>query len=228
MLLHNTEEHLAAILDSPNAPNLIARLQTKLEHKQQRRQQFYADVDEDMKAEFINGEVIIHSPVKKEHTDAAGSLYMLLSTFVQINSLGYVGYSKVMTAFTRNDYEPDVVYFGPEKSQHFQKGLWKYPPPDFVAEVLSDSTEARDRGVKFQDFEAHGVQEYWIIDPEDETVEQYLLQNGTYKLHLKAGAGPISSRAIAGFEVPIRALFDEEAQVATLRGILGGDASLLR
>ncbi len=221
MLLRDTEDHIAAILESPDAPNLIARLQTQLEQEQQRRQQFYADVDEDMKAEFINGEVIIHSPVKKEHTDAAGALYKLLSTFVQVRQLGYVGNEKVMTAFTRNDYEPDVVFFGLEKSQHFRKGLWKYPPPDFVAEVLSDSTEARDRGVKFQDFEAHGVQEYWIIDPDDETVEQYLLHNGTYKLHLKAGAGPITSRAVAGFEVPIRALFHEETQLAALRGMLG-------
>ncbi|MDX2282572.1 MAG: Uma2 family endonuclease [Bacteroidia bacterium] len=221
MLLQDPETHLAAILGSPDAPNLIARLQTQLEQEQQRRQQFYAEVDEDLKAEFINGEVIIQSPVKKEHTDAAGALYNLLSTFVHVHQLGYVGYEKVMTAFTRNDYEPDVVFFGLEKSQHFQKGLWKYPPPDFVAEVLSDSTEARDRGVKFQDFEAHGVQEYWIIDPEEETVEQYLLHDGAYKLHLKAGQGPISSRAVAGFEIPIRALFDEQAQVEALRRVLG-------
>ncbi|RMG72674.1 MAG: Uma2 family endonuclease [Bacteroidetes bacterium] len=221
MLLQDPETHLAAILDRPDAPNLVARLQTQLEQEQQRRQQFYAEVDEDMKAEFINGEVIIQSPVKKAHTDAAGALYKLLSTFVQVHQLGYVGYEKVMTAFTRNDYEPDVVFFGLEKSQHFQKGLWKYPPPDFVAEVLSDSTEARDRGVKFQDFEAHGVQEYWIIDPEDESVEQYLLYNGAYKLHLKAGQGPVSSRVVAGFEVPIRALFDEQVQVEALRRMLG-------
>ncbi len=224
MLLKNTEEHLAAILDSPHAPNLVARLQSQLEQERQRRQQFYADLDEDMKAEFINGEVIIHSPVKKEHTDAAGALYTLLKAYVQVHQLGYVGYEKVMTAFTRNDYEPDVLFFGTEKAQHFHKGLWKYPPPDFVAEVLSDSTEARDRGVKFQDFEAHGVQEYWIIDPDDETVEQYLLHNGTYKLHLKAGAGPIASRVISGFVLPIQALFDREAELAALRDMLGGRA----
>ncbi|GAB4406451.1 MAG: Uma2 family endonuclease [Bacteroidia bacterium] len=221
MLRQDPETHLAAILDRPDAPKLVARLQTQLEQEQQRRQQFYAEVDEDMKAEFINGEVIIQSPVKKAHTDAVGALYMLLKAYVHVHQLGYVGYEKVMTAFTRNDYEPDVVFFGLEKSQHFQKGLWKYPPPDFVAEVLSDSTEARDRGVKFQDFEAHGVQEYWIIDPEEETVEQYLLHTGSYKLHLKAGQGPIASRVVAGFEIPIRALFDEQAQVEALRGMLG-------
>lgn len=221
MLHENYDDPVSAILDSPGAPALLARLQSALEAERQRRLQFYQDIDDDMKAEFINGEVIVHSPVKKEHTDAVGRLYKILDTFVQIAALGYVGYEKVMSAFTRNDYEPDVVFFGVEKSANFQKGQWKYPVPDFVVEVLSDGTEQRDRGVKFEDFEAHGVREYWIVDPAEESVEQYLLQNGKFKLHLKAGNGTIESRVITGFSIDIRAIFDKEVNLETLRKIMG-------
>lgn len=214
------DEHIAAILDSPVAPALSAQLQSALEAERQRRLEFYRDIDDDIKAEFINGEVIIHSPVKKEHTDAVGFLFQLLNPFVRLAKLGYVGYEKVMSAFQRNDYEPDVVFFNREKSDHFQKGQWKYPVPDFVVEVVSDGTEHRDRGIKFQDYEMQGVQEYWIIDPTEETIEQYLLKEGKYRLHLKAGRGPIESQVIAGFVIDIRAVFEEGANLEALRKIM--------
>lgn len=221
MFQDNPEPHLAAILSNPTAPSLVARLQSTLDAERQRRQQFYEDIDDDLKAEFINGEMVVHSPVKKQHTDAVGFLYKIADTFVRLAKLGYVGYEKVMTALTRNDYEPDVVFFGNEKASTFKKGHWKYPAPDFVVEVLSEGTEQRDRGIKFEDYEAHGVQEYWIVDPVEEMVEQYFLQDGHFKLHLKAGQGPIESRVITGFCIDIRAIFDETANLAALQKILG-------
>lgn len=50
--------------------------------------------------------------------------------------------------------------------------------PWFIAEVLSDSTEKIDRDEKMNMYGKVGVQEYWIIDPEGEAIEQYANQNG--------------------------------------------------
>jgi Uma2 family endonuclease len=220
-MFHKDLDHtISTILDSPEAPAIVAQLQSTLEAERQRRQQFYLDIDDATKAEFINGEIVVHSPVKKEHSDASKFLFKILDTFVQVAQLGWAGYEKVMSAFTRNDYEPDLVFFGRKKSDTFKKGQWKYPVPDFVVEILSDSTEQRDRGVKFQDFESHGVPEYWIIDPIEETVEQYFLHEGRYKLLLKAGQGAIESRVITGFSIDIRAIFDEKANLETLKKIM--------
>jgi Uma2 family endonuclease len=218
MLLASEEHQIAAILESPSAPLLANRLITALEEEKKRWEKFYHD--DDMKVEFINGEIIVHSPVKKEHTDATGFLYHLLDIYVRIHALGYVGYAKVLTALTRNDYEPDVVFFGVEKAAHFRKGHWKYPAPDFVVEVLSDGTEHRDRGIKFNDYAAHGVAEYWIIDPQDETIEQYFLDGEMYKLHLKLSEGPIRSKVVEGFAIEVKAVFEEEVNLAELRRIL--------
>lgn len=221
MFHEKDSDPIATILESPAAPSMVARLISELDNERRRRQQFYQDIDDDMKIEFINGETVVHSPVKKEHTDVVGALYHLIDYFVRLARLGWVGYEKVMSAFTRNDYEPDVVFFGNEKSAAFQKGQWKYPPPDFVVEVLSEGTKDRDRGIKFRDYEAHGVQEYWIIDPEEESIEQYFLHEGSFKLHLKAGRGLIESRAVPGFSIEIRAVFDEKANLEALRQIIG-------
>ncbi len=96
----------------------------------------------------------------------------------------------------------------------------KFPPPDFVAEVLSPSTEKNDRFDKFMDYAAHGVGEYWIIDPAGKTIEKYVLESGVYELSLKVRAGMIHSDVVDGFKVPARAVFDEDENLAALRKIL--------
>lgn len=210
-----------AIMALPSAPALVARLQSALDEERQRRQQFYAEIDGSMKAEFINGEVIIHSPVKKDHSEISTLLVKLVDTYVRINQLGFVGHEKVLIALSRNDYEPDLVYFNANKSKDFQKSQWKFPVPDFVVEILSYSTEKRDKGIKFEDYAVHGISEYWIIDPDDESIEQYLLNGKEYKLNLKAHKGNIDSVAIKGFSIEIRALFDAEVNLAELKKIIG-------
>lgn len=104
-------ELLNKMMDLPTLPLLVERFKVALDNEKIKRKQFYADIDDDLKAEFINGEIFIHSPVKKEHTDTTGSIYRLFHTYVLINELGYVSFEKVLSAFTRNDYEPDVVFF---------------------------------------------------------------------------------------------------------------------
>ena len=144
----------------------------------------------------------------------------LLCTFVRQHRLGEVRDEKCLCVFPRNDYEPDVVFFGPEKAATFLPETMKFPVPDFVVEVLSDSTESRDRGVKFEDYEAHGVGEYWVVDSHAETVEQYAIENGTFRLLLKSGSGEIASRVVAGCRIPIRAIFDSDANQSTLKRFL--------
>jgi Uma2 family endonuclease len=56
----------------------------------------------------------------------------------------------------------------------------RFPAPDFIAEILSPSTEENDRNIKSTDYAAHGVSEYWIIDPAYRIVEQYLLEKNRF------------------------------------------------
>ena len=101
-----------------------------------------------LKAEFINGKIIIHSPVKKFHNEISGNLYNILKTFVVEHGLGFVGIEKILVRFTRNDYEPDLCFFNKEKAKKLKKEQSLFPVPDMIVEVLSKGTEARDRGVK--------------------------------------------------------------------------------
>ena len=97
----------------------------------------------------------------------------------------------------------------------------KFPVPDIVVEVLSQSTEDRDRGVKFEDFASNRVAEYWIVDADTQIVEQYLLENGEYTLALKSGTGMLTSRVVNGLAIPIEAIFDEKENLKAIRKLLG-------
>ena len=135
-------------------------------------------------------------------------------------NLGSVKAEKALVKLSRNDFEPDICFFKKEKSDLFQKNTMFFPAPDFVVEIVSDSTERRDRGVKMADYALHGVSEYWIIDADKEIIEQYVLVGDQYDLHLKLNSGEISSKAVPGFTIPVKAIFDKTENLATLQKII--------
>lgn len=186
------------------------------------RKQFYQEMTPSEKVEFIDGEVLLHSPARKEHLDATGLLFCLMNSFVNANNLGTVASEKCLCVFPRNDYEPDIVFFGPTKSAQLDRKTLKFPVPDLAVEVLSESTEKNDRGVKFEDFAANGVDEYWIIDADEQRVEQYQLdaKTGDYVKAFEGSNGTISCRTITGFSIPVESIFDEKRNLEVLKELL--------
>ncbi len=207
-------------LEMPDAVLFVQKVKSALKAEEKKRRYFYEIVEENKKMEFINGEIVFHSPVKLQHNSATKLLCGLLNAFVIKYNLGFVGVEKIMISLTRNDYEPDVCFFGEDKSKKFTKKQVPFTAPDLVIEVLSDSTEKADRETKFQDYAAHGIEEYWIIDAEKEIIEQYFLQNEQYELLVKSNNGEINSIVLPNFKIPIRAVFDEKINLKTLSTIL--------
>ncbi|MBC8112778.1 MAG: Uma2 family endonuclease [Candidatus Saccharimonas sp.] len=212
---------LAPLLNSPCLPDIVATLSDRLRTEAIARTRFRDEMSDDRKVEFVDGEVVMHSPARNRHLRAKYNVSTLLGTHVRGNSLGEVRDEKCLCVFPRNDYEPDVVFFGPAKAAAFEPETLLFPVPDLVIEVLSDTTEVRDRGVKFDDYEAHGVGEYWIVDAEAETVEQYAIEGDRFQLLLKSGSGEIASRVVSNFRIPIRAMFDDRENIEALRRLLG-------
>jgi Uma2 family endonuclease len=200
---------LQNILQRPDLEAIIHELNETWANEQRKRHEFWAEIDENTKAEFILGEIIYHSPIYGRHWMASSQITRRLIPYVYDNSLGMVAYEKVMVRMTRNDYEPDICFWRKEKAQNFTQKQSAFPPPDFIVEILSESTKERDYGIKKTDYELHGVEEYWIIDPENQFVEQYLLKNQVYELNFKANHGTIQSVVIIGFEMKVEDIFKE-------------------
>lgn len=198
------------IINMPDAKLIAERVFTVLKNEERERKEFYDKVDENMKAEFINGEMIIHSPVMLRHNFATSKLFKIIDTYADIHDLGFTGIEKIMISLTRNDYEPDICFFDKDKADNFTPTQKLFPAPDFIVEVLSTSTEAIDRGIKFRDYAAHGVTEYWIVDPDNEIVEQYKLKDGEYTQLKKSDDGTIHCVVLQGLDIPVRAIFDKK------------------
>lgn len=213
---------LEQVMELPTLPEFVAELDTRLAAERERRRQFYAQIPDGAKWEFINGEIVMHSPDMVRHMAVRGRLETLLLTHVQLHGLGTVLAEKALCVFPRNDFMPDVIFFGREKAATLQPRQLRLPVPDFACEILSDSTAGRDRGVKFRDYEARRVAEYWLVDAEAETLEQFLLRDGTYSLALKSGSGQVRSTVVTDFAIPIRALFDPAENLTALRSLLTG------
>lgn len=211
---------LAEILESPELPDIHAAISQRLADERARRKRFYEEITPEDKAEFINGEVVMHSPAQVRHLQVSRRLSNLLSNYVDRRGLGQVFVEKALIVTERNDFEPDLVFYGKEKSQILGLDQMKLPPPDFVVEILSQSTERRDRGIKLEAYAYSGIGEYWIIDPVNETVEIHLLADRVYRRLGIFGGGTIRSEVVTGFEVLGRALFDDDECRAALDRIL--------
>jgi Uma2 family endonuclease len=156
----------------------------------------------------------------KRHNVVSLLLAQLMNVYVAKNKLGFVGIEKIMITLTRNDYEPDICFFEKQKADTFTDKQTLFPAPDLVIEILSDGTKKRDRGVKFQDYEAHKIKEYWIVDADQQTVEQYCLKEGQYELILKSAEGNIKSVVLTGFQIPIQSIFDETRNLEAMKQLM--------
>jgi len=215
------ENIVKMITQSPQLPKYLEEIQAFWQEEGQKRKQFYIDVVEDRKMEFINGEIYFQSRVKLKHNEAGKLLLMLMHTYVEANKLGFVGYEKMLVSLTRNDYEPDICFWHAEKSNLFKPNQMQFPSPDLVVEILSDSTEKIDRGIKFEDYAQHGIKEYWIIDAEKQLVEQYVLEGHNYSLkHRAHNHEIIFGQVLQGFNIPALAIFNNDENVRALRELL--------
>lgn len=215
---------LEAILADTKAPLLVEAARKALEAEALRRQEFREWVEEDVKAEFINGQIVVHSPVKRRHRIASELLFQLINIFVRLKKLGEAGHEKAMVSLTRNDFEPGIAFWSKEKSAQFDDETMFHPAPDFVVEILSKKTAKNDRNIKFEDYARHGVREYWIIDPNKQVVEQYGLLTEMDSSYLPYGkfvpGQDITSLAIPGFTIPVKAIFDEAVNLEALQDLM--------
>lgn len=211
------------ILARPDAVLQLQSLTRALDTEKKRRQDFYLWVTEDVKAEFINGQVIVHSPVRRQHWKVTDLLSRLMSFYASFKRLGTVGTEKVMISLTRNDYEPDLVFFSKEKADTFTEEQVLFPAPDFAVEILSKSTAAMDKGIKKDDYAAHGIREYWIVDPVKQRIDQYILSSASseyFPAKTHQSSDIIQSVAIPGFEIPVMAIFEESANLEALQTLM--------
>ena len=155
--------------------------------------------------------VFIHPPHYAMEGYASRELLTSLSFFLEDHPTGNFFFEKSMVRFDFNDYEPDIIFYLNLKLASIKPNTLIHPIPDFIVEIISESTERNDRGIKMLDYASHGVSEYWIIDPDRRTAEQYLPGNqGVYAPgQVLRERGFLASEVITGWGIEIERLWQD-------------------
>jgi Uma2 family endonuclease len=121
--------------------------------------------------EVIDGELVVTPSPTSRHQEIVAHLLSLMYPFARENRMGKVFPAPLDVLFAEGDYlEPDILFVGSDRADLVtDRGI--EGAPDLVVEVLSPSTEARDRGIKLERYRLYGVPEYWIIDPDECRIE---------------------------------------------------------
>ncbi|MEW6303145.1 MAG: Uma2 family endonuclease [Verrucomicrobiota bacterium] len=159
--------------------------------------------------ELWDGELLKSPAPSFFHQEITGRFYDALKPWVTVHRLGKVVFTPVdMVLSPHRSTQPDVLYVAKERLNIVQGRL--QGPADLVAEIISPESRRRDRIDKRDLYEQHGVREYWLIDPEAQTVEVLFLEKSQYKLLGRWRPGDkAQSKLLAGFTVAVGELFQE-------------------
>jgi Uma2 family endonuclease len=160
-------------------------------------EEFDAWCDEDVRAEWIDGEVILLSPSNIPDADLNLWLGAIIRLVVELEDAGQVFTDQVQVRLeaVKQRRNPDVVLVTKSR-QHIIQRTYIDGPPDLVMEIVSPDSEAHDWRHKFKAYEKSAVREYWIVDPGSQHVEAYTLgRDGKYSLIPEAD-GKIKSKVL--------------------------------
>jgi Uma2 family endonuclease len=173
-------------------------------------QEFLEWADEDVWAEWEDGEVIFLSPASYRTSKIVGFLAtLLIGSFLEERDMG-----EVLTApfsmwlpVSKRVREPDILVVLKENLDRIKKNFLD-GPADLVIEIVSEDSVLRDRGTKFAEYELDGVKEYWLIDPDRERADFFVLgEGGRFERKLPDRRGFYHSAVLKGFRLNVNWLW---------------------
>ena len=160
--------------------------------------------------ELINGEVIIGMPpILKHQLIVKRILALLTAVEARMGGIAFPAPTEVRLDDS-NIFEPDVLYVQPDNliiTRRDEKRI--IGAPNLIVEVLSPGTAKFDRQEKYQAYEKHGVNEYWIIDPVYEVIEVWNIgEDGSYIRQGAFAEEDTFNSVVLGESIRVKAIFD--------------------
>lgn len=156
-------------------------------------------IQEDQKADLIDGVIYMASPENTDANDLFVFLIGLFDDFAEYHDLGEVYGSRVAVRLDKkNAPEPDIVFVRKEHRGRIERG-GIVGPADLAVEIISPDSVERDYERKRKQYERFGIPEYWIVDEELQKVTLLRLgPKGKYR-EVKPHKGELRSEALEGF-----------------------------
>ena len=162
--------------------------------------------------QLLDGEMILAPSPTQRHQNISAILYRALFQFISANELGRVWFAPLDVVLSDHDVaQPDLLFVSNSRSDIVTEANIQ-GAPDLVVEILSPSTAQYDKEYKLGLYGRHGVREYWLVDPDAETVE--VLVAGEQGLVLSAayrGGENLASILLEGLTIDLDQIFQQPA-----------------
>jgi Uma2 family endonuclease len=156
--------------------------------------------------ELSDGAIEVLPMPSPKHQKIVALLYRLLFNFIEAQSLGTVLFAPLSLRLWPGKFrEPDILFIFAEHAGWEEPDCWN--GADLVMEVVSPSNPDHDLEIKHAEYAQAGIPEYWIVNPENDTIIVLQLKQGSYAEHgvFKRGA-QASSALLEGFAVSVEAV----------------------
>ncbi len=170
----------------------------------------YLALETNRLVEFSHGTVEVLPMPTLKHQFVALYLYRLLHRFVNTKALGTVVAAPVQVQLWEGKFrEPDVLFMFNQHRHRCYDRYWE--GADLVIEVVSGGRKDRERDLvtKRAEYAQAGIPEYWIVDPEPETVTVLRLDGESYAVHGVFRRGDVATSVLLnGFTANVDEVFD--------------------
>lgn len=166
--------------------------------------------DDGNRYELIGGELFVSRAPGIRHQRVLHNLQIEFGLYVRGNPIGILvpGTGAVFSQY--DAVIPDLVFVLNERWEEVTTGPRITGPPDIVIEIISPGSEnrRRDLSVKRQLYAKYGVAEYWVIDPENRSVDIYRLLGHTLeRIATLMDDEVITSPILPDFQLKIATIF---------------------
>jgi len=163
---------------------------------------FEAWCDEDTKADYVDGRVIVDGPQLMLHAGAGTCLGTLLELFAGKHDFGVVIATQKVQVRLRSGLRrsPDIVFISKMRA-HIMREYFIDGAPDLVVELVSSESTIRDWHEKYIEYEAAGIPEYWLIDQPQQRATLYALGDDRRYHPILPKEGKYYSKILPGFWV---------------------------
>lgn len=172
--------------------------------------QDYLQLPDEKRYEVLEGDLRMVPAPGTGHQRMLGRLYRAVGDFAESHGLGSVYFAPVDVVLDEDSVvQPDLLVVLNQNLPRIKpEGV--FGAPDLVVEILSPSNAHRDRGIKRRLYGRYGVQEYWIVDPQERTVEVTSLHDGHLETWSIFPAGAtLRSPLFPAFTLPVDTIFAE-------------------
>jgi Uma2 family endonuclease len=166
-------------------------------------EEFEAWCDEDTRAEFVDGKVILMSPVDVRHNKINNFLVKLLDLYLEMRPGGtMLGPEYMVRLRSGLRRVPDLLYVASQNEARIRR-TYLDGAPDAAWEIISADSEQRDWRDKFEEYRVAGVREYWIVNPYVEKVHLFRLDDSGNYAAVEPREGRLESEVIPGFWIRV-------------------------